>query len=292
MSRAIISKASQEAYDLVSNDTKFVRLTTITTIIHSIIFLLYVSVSARRIIASAQWDSKWLWALLTSMQKVLETNGILWRWIGIWLILAIWYFLLPPIWEASLIYYLASDNKRWSASLWKWFTQFFPMFEYNGIISFFTMLPYFIVLSRFWMLDLLDNVLVITIMVLWGLVILFASIFLPFTKYFIVINDMKPFDAMRKSMSLALENLWVATRTAILQYILSIRFIINILLFLGLPLLILYVATAFDIRHWGPVASLIILVSIAVWLLTAYINWIIEAYFITLRYRLFVEIKS
>ncbi len=54
MSKAIISKASQEAYELVSNDTKFVRLTTITTIIHSIIFLLYVGISARRLIASSQ----------------------------------------------------------------------------------------------------------------------------------------------------------------------------------------------------------------------------------------------
>jgi hypothetical protein len=99
------------------------------------------------------------------------------------------------------------------------------------------------------MLDLLDNVLIVIIMVLWGLVILFASIFLPFTKYYIVIEDLKPFDAMKKSMNLALEHLGVATRAAILQYILSARFVINILLFLGMPLLILYVSTKFDVTH-------------------------------------------
>ncbi len=60
---------------------------------------------------------------------------------------------------------------------------------------------------------------------------------------------MKPFDAMKKSMNLSLEHLGVATRAAILQYILSARFIINILLFLGFPLLILYIATAFDVTH-------------------------------------------
>lgn len=183
-------------------------------------------------------------------------------------------------------------RKRWSVSLGKWFSQFFPMFEYNGLISFFTLLPYFIVLSRFRALDLLGNILVIIIMVLWWLIILFAWIFLPFTKYYIVIEDLKPFDAMKKSMSLALANLGTATRTAILQYILSIRFIINILLFLGLPMLILYIATAFDVTQGWPVATLIIVASIIVWLLTAYINWIIEAFFITLRYRLFVEIRS
>ena len=290
--RWIINKAVEEAYWLVSNDTKFVRLTTLTTIIHSIIFLLYVWVSSRRVFASNSANSKWLWNLLQSIELLFTSSAVFWRAIWIGIILAIWYFLLPPIWEASLIYYLSAEEKRWSVSLGKWFSQFFPMFEYNSLISFFTLLPYFIVLSRFWVLDLLGNILVIIIMVLWWLIILFAWIFLPFTKYYIVIEDLKPFDAMKKSMNLSLSHLGTATRTAVLQYILSIRFIINILLFLGLPLLILYIATAFDITHWWPVATIIIIVSIIVGLLTAYINWIIEAFFITLRYRLFVEIKE
>ncbi len=232
-----------------------------------------------------------MWDLLASIQWLLNNSGVLWWAVWVWIILAVWYFILPPIGEAALIYYLSMTEKRGSASLGKGFSQFFPMFEYNGLISFFTMLPYFIILSRFWMLDLLDNFLVVTFMVLRGIIILFASIFLPFTKYFIVIEDAKPFDAMKKSMNLALANLWLVTRAAFLQYALSLRFIINILLFLGLPLLILYTATAFDVTQWGPVATIIILVSIAVWLLTAYINGIIEAFFITLRYRLFEEIK-
>jgi hypothetical protein len=290
--RWIINKAVEDAYWLVSNDTKFVRLTTLTTIIHSIIFLLYVGVSAWRVFASSSTNSKWLWDLLQSIEWLFTSSGVFGRAIWIGIILAIGYFIMPPIWEASLIYYLSAQEKRWSASLGKWFSQFFPMFEYHGLISFFTLLPFFIVLSRFWTLDLLGNVLVIIIMVLWWLVILFAWIFLPFTKYYIVIEDLKPFDAMKKSMSLALENLWTSTRTALLQYALSIRFIINILLFLWLPLLILYIATAFDITQWWPIAMIIIIVSIIVWLLTAYVNWIIEAFFITLRYRLFVEIRS
>lgn len=290
--RWAIADAVQQAYELVSNDTKFVRLTTITTIIHSIIFLVYVWISAWRVFATSHWDNSSMGDLLESIQKLFSSSWVIWRSIWIWLILLIWYFIMPPIWEASLVYYLSADEKRWSASLGKWFTQFFPMFEYNGLISFFTMLPYFIVLSRFWMLDLLHNILVIIFMILWWVIILFASIFLPFTKYYIVIDDMKPFDAMKKSMNLALENLSVVTRTTMLQYALSVRFIINILLFLGVPVIILYLATAFNIRQGWPIATTIIIVSIAIGLLTAYINWIIEAFFITLRYRLFIQIKS
>jgi hypothetical protein len=290
--RGEIKDAAEHAFWLVSNDTKFVRLTTITTIIHSIIFLCYVGISARRVIASDTWGSWGIWDILRNAESLFRSSGLIGRAIGIGIILAIWYFLMPPIGDSALIHYLSSEEKRWSVSLGKWFISFFPMFEYNSMMSFFSMLPFFIVVSRFWTLDLLDNILIIIILSLRGTIIFFASVFLPYTKYFIVLDDLKPIEAMKKSMNLALENFWVSIRWALLQYALSFRFIINILLFLGLPLLILYASTAFDFNQWGPLATLIIIVSVGVWLLTAYVNWIIEAFFITLWHRLFVQIKK
>ncbi len=290
--RGEINNAVEHAFWLVSNDTKFVRLTTLTTIIHSIIFLCYVWISARRVVASNSESSWGIGDILRNLEWLFRSSWLIGRAIWIWIILAIWYFLMPPVWDAALIHYLSADEKRGSVSLWKWFVSFFPMFEYNSMMSFFSMLPFFIVVSRFWTLDLLDNILIIIILVLRGLIIFFASIFLPYTKYFIVLDDLKPLEAMKKSMNLALENFGVSIRWALLQYALSFRFIINILLFLGLPLLILYASTAFDFNKWWPLATLIIIVSVWVWLLTAYINWIIEAFFITLWHRLFVQIKK
>ena len=285
-----IKEAAQEAFETVSNDTKFVRLTTITTIIHSIIFLLYVSFNVYRVIAQAEWSETSFSGILTTFGDIFTVSNISLL-IGLWLLLAIGYILLPPIWEASLIVYTASENKRGSRSLAKWLTHFFPMFEFNGIITWFTPIIFIIFLSRFWMLDLLDNALILVVIWLRWLIVLMVSIFLPFTRFFIVLENMKPFDAMKQSMNLALQNFGIVIRATILQYVLSTRFIINILLFLGLPLIILYTATQFDISNSWPVTTIVIVVSVLMWLLTAYINGIIEAFFIALRYRLFAQLK-
>ncbi len=286
-----INEAVQVAYDQVSDDTKFVRLTTLTTIIHSIIFLIIVWLNVYRMAAANNSNSTDFTKIIISLWSIFSLSHFSGWLIWLWLILAIGYFLLPPIWEASLIHYLNDIDRKWARSLWKWLTNFFTMFEFNWIISVFTPLMFIIFLSRFWMLGILDNVFVIIIIFLWWLLVFFASVFLPYTKYFIVLEDIKPFDAMKKSMNMALTNLAITLRATFLQYVLSMRFIINILLFLGIPILILYTATQFDITATWPLTMIVVGVSIATGLLIAYINGIIEAFFITLRYRLFVQLK-
>lgn len=286
-----INEAVQVAYEQIGDDTKFVRLTTITTIIHSIIFLIIVWLNVYRLASQNSETSTDFSNIIASLGKIFSISHISWWLIWIGLILAIWYFLLPPIGEASLIHYLDDVDKKWARSLGKWLTSFFPMFEFNGIMSVFTPLMFIIFLSRFWMLGILDNVFVVIIIFLRWLLVFFASIFLPFAKYFIVLEDMKPFDAMKKSMSLSLTHLATVLRATFLQYVLSMRFIINILLFLGMPMLVLYTATKFDITTTGPLTTIVIWASVLTALLIAYINGIIEAFFITLRYRLFVQLK-
>jgi hypothetical protein len=281
----------QQVYEEIGEDTKFVRLTTVTTIVHSIIFLLYIGFNAMRMMPHSSKENASMMKLIENLMTVFQWHVARWRVLLIGLILAIGYFIMPPIGEASMIYYLSATEKRGSISLAKWFWQFFPMFEYNGMISFFTILPYFIIVSRFFMLDLLENAFVLIILFLRWCIILFAYIFLPFTKFYIVQENCKPFDAMKKSMNLSLSNLGIVTKYTFLQYALSIRFIINILLFLGVPMIILYTATAFDITAPGLVWWIILVVSVAIGLLIAYINGIIEAFFITLWYRLFQQIK-
>ena len=286
-----INEAVQVAYEQIGDDTKFVRLTTITTIIHSIIFLVIVWLNVYRLASQNSETSTDFSKIITSLGSIFSISHMSWWLIWIGLILAIWYFLLPPIGEASLIHYLDDVDRKWARSLGKWLTSFFPMFEFNGIMSVFTPLMFIIFLSRFWMLGILDNVFVVIIIFLRWLLVFFASIFLPFAKYFIVLEDMKPFDAMKKSMSLSLTHLATVLRATFLQYVLSMRFIINILLFLGMPMLVLYTATKFDITTTGPLTTIVIWASVLTALLIAYINGIIEAFFITLRYRLFVQLK-
>ena len=64
------------------------------------------------------------------------------------------------------------------------------------------------------------------------LIIFFTSIFFPYAKFIIVLENANPFDAMKKSMHLALENIRQSIKFASINYILYIRAIMNILIFL------------------------------------------------------------
>ncbi|MEI7478489.1 MAG: hypothetical protein WCJ81_08740 [bacterium] len=53
MNKPIVS-AIQDAYEQITNDTKFVRLTTVTTIVHSMAFLVYIAYSAYLVFEKTQ----------------------------------------------------------------------------------------------------------------------------------------------------------------------------------------------------------------------------------------------
>ena len=100
------------AYEYVSEDTKFVRLTTITTIIHSLIFLVYVMYSVYFVIAERQSGGLPIDSALSYIQVILGGSNAIVRLIIVGVILVIGYFLLPPIGEASMIHYLDNQERQ------------------------------------------------------------------------------------------------------------------------------------------------------------------------------------
>jgi len=102
---------------------------------------------------------------------------------------------------------------------------------------------------------------------------------------------MKPIDAMKKSMTMALENLKASVKYALINYLLQIRVVINIVIFLGVPALLIYGATQLNITNLLIVQYIIYGTLIILGLLTAYINGLIEAFFMTVRYHFYKKIK-
>lgn len=160
-----------QAYDEVADDTKFIRLTTITTIIHSMIFLLYIMYSVYFVVVERSSGSLPIGNIFEYVGQLFDIPNIIPVFIGIGLILAIGYFLLPPIGEAAMIFYLDNPERRGTLSLGRGLSKFFPMFEYNGLMSLFSPLTFFIFASRFWVLGLLDNIFVIIILSLRVMII-------------------------------------------------------------------------------------------------------------------------
>lgn len=115
-------------------------------------------------------------------------------------------------------------------------SRFLQMFEFDAAINFFTIPVLLIAISRLYIMGALGNVLVISLIIMWCIIIFFAAFLLPYTRYLIVLKNEKFFDAMRKSMTMAVEHFALTFRFIIVDAILHIRFVINIIIILGIPL--------------------------------------------------------
>ena len=280
------------AYDNITDDTKFIRLTTITTFIHSMIFLVYIMYAVYSIVLQREWGEIEFGNIINFVMQLFGWQEMIVPFIILAAILAIGYFLLPPIAEASMIYYLDNHERKWTLSIGRWLSKFFPMFEYHGIMTFFNPLTYFIFVSRFRVLGLMSNWLVITILIMRWLIIFFTAVFLPYTKFIIVLENVSPIQAIKKSMHLALENLRQSVKFALINYLLYLRAIVNILIFLGIPWLIIYLATQLDISSQWVIKYIIYGTLAILGLVTAYINGIVEAFFTTIWYNIYRKVKE
>jgi len=282
----------QSAFEEISQDTKFIRLATVTTFVHSVFFLLYIVYRASHVVTKAQWSEENVFVDFFVNIATYASELPLGVIIIVWISLIIWYSVLPPIWEWAMIYYLNNPRKKWTASLGKWMTKFLQMFEFDAAISFFNIVIFLAAVSRIYIMDIWSNFLVVTLMIIRLCIILMAEFLLPYTRFFIALENMKFFDAMKQSMQTAIEHFNITFKFIIVDIILHLRFIINIIIVFGIPLWLMYLGTWIGIADVWVVQIIFLLIIIALFLITAYINGIIEAFFTTYRYKVYKHIKE
>lgn len=280
------------AYEHIAEDTKFIRLTTITTFIHSMIFLVYVMYSVYFVVVERKGGELPVGNMFSFVMQLFGGQQMIVRFIVLWAILAIGYFILPPIAEASMIYYLDNHERQGTVSIGRGLSKFFPLFEYHGIMSLFNPLTFFIFASRFWVLWLLWNGFVLTVLIMRWLIIFFTAVFLPYTRFIIVLEHAKPIHAIKKSIQLWLENLRQSVKFALVSYLLYLRAFINIIIFLWIPGLIIYLSTTLDISSQWIVKYIIYGTLVILGLVVAYINGIVEAFFTTIWYNIYKRMNK
>ncbi len=283
----------RSAVTQVGDDTKFVRLATATKFVHSLLFTLYLIYLVVTISSKAQGSKNIFIELLQEYTSIiLSDTGLIIIFLVLIIIGVIGYFLLPPIWEASLIYYLDDPERRGTLSFAKGMYKFFPMFEYNALTSALNLLTFMVVASRMFVLDILRHWFSLTIMTMRLLIILAISFLLPYTRLLITLEDVDFFAAMRKSGWLSVRNFTTTIKFVVITFMLYIRFVVNILIVVGIPMLLIRVGTRLGLDKYtflqivfvGIIAGLIILV--------AYIEGIIEAFVMTYRYKVYKHVKS
>lgn len=164
------------------------------------------------------------------------------------------------------------------------------MFEFNALSLSFGMFTFVITVARLFMLNIMDNIFFIILTIIWLIVVLLATFLWPYLKYAIVLEDKPLYASMKRSINLSFTHFTTTVRFAILELFLLIRFIINIIIIIGVPVLIIYIGTLFNIQHYDWFYTVLYIVAAALILLTAYINAIIEALFTTYWYKLYTHI--
>jgi len=112
-----------------------------------------------------------------------------------------------PIGEASIIYHIKNEGKHIASSISKGMKKFFVMLEFNGLGFAFGLYTLITVIGRLRMMGILDNTILQIVIGLRGFLVLFATFLRPYTKYYIIEKDLGVFDAIKKSIYLAMNNL-------------------------------------------------------------------------------------
>ena len=279
----MLRSLAQQAYEIVSEDAKLVRLTTLMTIVHSLVFVVYVIYQVSQIAATLDADRSITSYALTFINSI-SINP--WT-IGLWLITAVWYYLLPAVGQWVIISYLI--HKKWWMSVMGWFQNFFPLFQFEWSIWAFQLLLFLVVCSRVWMSGIADQVVVIISLIVRFVLIICVQVGTAYVRFLIVKDKIDLKSAVYKSITLAMHNLRTTFRGVLLWFLLTIRFIINGVILILIPIAILRIWNYAWFGDYITNTALSVVVGILI-LLTAYINGMVEAFFITYRYCIYNEI--
>lgn len=286
MTRSLINETLQ----YIIHDHKIIRLAFITSFCHSIVIILLLVFNLNNMMVAR--FSTWVpmgeaFNAILGRSSAHNFGSIL---ILSIVVLGIWYFLIQPIGEAAIIYYIKDQKHSVWDALGKGMNAFFPMFEYSALSASFSVSSYIIIVIRVFMLNIVDNGFIHIVMGIWGFCILIVSILRPYSKFSIIIKWSDVTHAIKHSSSLALKNLWTTVKFVLLEIFLAMRFLINVAVVVGIPVLFIYFASIFHILDSQIFGTIIAIIIIGLTLLTTYINAIIESFFAVYRYKAFERI--
>ena len=210
----------------------------------------------------------------------------------IWVVIVlIWYLWFHPIGEASVV--SALDNPQQSAfrSFVRGSGKFFPMLEYSWLSIPFWVFTFCTVMLRLYLMDIFDNIFITIIVGIRWFLVLFASVCWSYAMIIIALEGCQVFDAIKKSTSLAMNNLGLSVKLMFVELLLMLRFIVIGLLIVGIPVLLIYIAVWLDVIQNSFVETTIRVVAASLLLVIAYLNCIVEAFFLTYWYQAYRKIS-
>jgi len=208
------------------------------------------------------------------------------------IIIIVWYLWLYPIGQAAIVNALNEPEKSSSNAFIKWLGRFFPMLEYGGLSIPFWLFTFCTVVLRLDLMEVLDNTVVQIMIWIWWLMVVIASILWQYVVIIISLEWWQVFEAIKKSTKIALNNLVLSTKLMLVEVILLLRFLITWAIIVGIPLGLIYIAVWLNIIENSFVEGIIWIVAGILLLILAYINCIIETFFLTYWYKAYIKITK
>ena len=208
------------------------------------------------------------------------------------IVIIVWYLRLYPIGQASIVYALHEPHNSNLTSFMKWMNRFFPMLEYGWLSIPFWLFTFATVLIRVYLMDIYDNIVVQFMIWIWWITVVLATMLRQYAEIIIALEWCPVFDAIKKSTKVAASNIGLSFKLMLVELILLLRFFIIWAIIVWIPLWLVYIAVWLDILNNSFVEWLIWVVCWALIIILAYINCIIEAFFITYWYKAYMALTK
>lgn len=281
----------KDAVTTLFQNPKIIRLSFLTLVFHSIGRIYFIVYYFNTFLIYKYESGVALSDALLYLLDRMNNRNL--RWIlGLVVIIALGYLWLHPIWEAAVV--SATDNPQQSGfkSFLKGSGNFFPMLEYSWLSIPFGLFTFCTVVLRLYLMEVFDSIFMDIAVGIWALMVVFASICRSYAKIIIALEWGQIFEAIKKSTSLALNNLTLSIQLMFVEVLLLLRFILIGFIIVGIPLGLIYLTVWLDIIQNPGVESAIRILAAILLLALSYINCIVEAFFLSYRYKAYKTINE
>ena len=282
----MIRQLIKDSKKFILQKPKLLRLAFLIWLSRSVEILLLLAYNINNILIYRA--GKWM-SIFTIFQYFIDEivkNHVVWLIIIIILVLSIWYVFLYPMWISAIIHFLNQKKENIWKAIWKWAWDFFTMFELNALAFSFGPYTYLITTLRLITLDVINNWFVIWLLILWWTIVLLASIFWQYAKFIIVEEQIWVFEAIKKSVSLTVKNMWITIKWLIMKTIVTILFYTKMIIIVWIPIIISYFLITTHIIH-GSNEWIIRVLGVIATLLASYLLTTTQAFFMTFWHKIY-----
>lgn len=287
MHKDIIHRSIQH----MSSDANIIRITFLTSFFHSLVVTLVLILNTNKLFVNNYENGLYIWKIAEFLIGEINKNHVVSRVIWITIVLFLLYSFVYPIGQAAVIHYL-----HWQKSIFHSLKSvvkyFFPMFEYGFICLVFSPVSFLLLAYKVFLLDHVTSYWIMGLFLFWFLLMMTINTLKIYTRYFIVLQQMSLSDAIKESFIKVWWSFKETYKYMKMQTLLLINFSLNIVLIIGVPILLMYLAISWGIIDLWWVKFLVYFVFFVLVILGAYMSSFIRAFFAYYWYEMYNKTKK